>query len=131
MKKVLAVAFITSVSMAAFAEHWTGYVSDEQCAVSGAKAKKASDWVNPNAFLACAQKCAKAGSAVVFVTEDNKILKFDADSAKKAMPLLGHRVSLSGKLENGTLKVDQIAGIKMDSQAKPASDQEEKMHDKH
>ena len=47
------------------------------------------------------------------------------------MPLLGHRVSLSGKLENGTLKVDKIASIKMASQAKPASDQEEKMHDQH
>jgi hypothetical protein len=132
MKRVFAVvAFVAVVSMAAFAEHWTGYVSDEQCALSGAKAKKASDWINPKAFESCAQKCAKNGSPVVFVTEDNKILKFDADSTKKAMPLLGHRVSLSGKLENGTLKVDKISSIKMDSQAKPSSDQEEKMHDQH
>jgi hypothetical protein len=131
MKKLLALTvFMALGSVAAFAEHWTGYISDEQCAVSSSKAKKATDWINPAAFESCAQKCAKAGSALVFVTEDNKILKFDADSTKKAEPYLGHRVSLSGKLANGTLKVDKISGIKMDTQAKPATDQEEKMHDK-
>ncbi len=129
MKKASALAaFLTFVSLAAFAEKWTGYISDEQCAVSGAKAKKASDWINPDKFESCAQKCAKAGSPLVFVTEDNKILKFDADSTKKVTPLLGHRVSLSGTLENGTLKVDKVTGIKMDTQSKPANDQEEKMH---
>jgi hypothetical protein len=131
MKKVFALAvFVAVASMAALAEHWTGYISDEQCAASSAKAKKASDWVNPTAFESCAQKCAKAGSALVFVTEDNKILKFDAGSIKKITPFLGHRVSLAGQLDNGALKVDKISSIKMDTQAKPSSDQEEKMHNR-
>jgi hypothetical protein len=131
MTKVLALAaFLALASLAAFAENWTGtgYISDEQCAVSGSKAKKAADWVNPDKFESCAQKCAKAGSPLVFVTEDNKILKFDTDSTKKVMPLLGHRVSLSGTLENGTLKVDKVTGIKMDAKSKPSNNQEEKMH---
>ena len=131
MRRILALTvFIAVASMEALAEHWTGYISDEQCAVSSAKAKKATDWINPTAFESCAQKCAKAGSAVVFVTEDNKILKFDAASTKKVAPFLGHRVALSGKLDHGALKVDKISSIKMDTQAKPSSDQEEKMHNR-
>jgi len=122
-------ALLTLFSMTALAEKWTGYVSDEKCAVSSAKAAKAADWINPKAFASCAKKCAEAGSAVVFVTEDNKILKLDAESTTKAMPHLGHRVSLSGKLDNGTLKIDKIESIKM--AANPgASDAEAKMHEK-
>lgn len=129
MKKISALTiFLALAATAAFAEHWTGYVSDEKCASASSKAKKATDWINPAAFESCAQKCAKAGSAVVFVTEDNKILRFDPESAKKAESFLGHRVSLDGKLDNGALKVEKISSIKMETQAKPASDQEEKMH---
>ncbi len=123
-------ALVSLISTSALAEKMTGYVSDEKCATHSSKAAKAADWVDPNAFESCAKKCAEAGSPVVFVTEDNKVLKFDADSLKKAMPLLGHRVSLTGKVENGTLKIDEIASIKMDTKAKPSSDTEEKMHQK-
>lgn len=112
MKRRFAIlVLLVTGSMTAFAGEWTGYISDQQCAASGAKKAKASDWINPKAFASCAQKCAKAGSPVVFVTEDNKILKFDADSLKKAMPNLGHRVRLTGTLENDTLKIDKIATI--------------------
>ena len=129
MKKISALTiFLALATVAAFAEHWTGYISDEKCAISGSKAKKATDWIDPTAFESCAQKCAKAGSALVFVTEDNKILKFDADSRKKIEPYLGHRVSLDGKLDGGALKVDKIAGIKMETKSKTSSDQEQKMH---
>jgi hypothetical protein len=129
MKKVSALTILLALATTmAFAEHWTGYVSDEKCATASSKAKKATDWINPAAFESCAQKCAKAGSALVFVTEDNKIIRFDAQSAKTVEPFLGHRVSLDGKLDNGALKVEKISGIKMETQAKPASDQEEKMH---
>lgn len=131
MKRLFVVlALLSLISISAMAEKLTGYVSDEMCAVSKSKAAKATDWINPDAFESCAKKCAEGGSAVVLVTEDNKILKLDADSTKKAMPHLGHRVSLSGKVENGTLKIDEIASIKMDGKAKSTSDAEEKMHQK-
>ncbi|HWZ43594.1 MAG TPA: hypothetical protein VNW97_08945 [Candidatus Saccharimonadales bacterium] len=132
MKKLLAaVACLMLASTAALAEKWTGYISDAQCAASGSKAKKAADWINPDAFEACAQKCAKNGSPLVFVTEDNQVLQLDADSTKKALTHLGHRVSLSGKVENGVLKVNSISNIKMTTRPKSDKDDvESHMHDK-
>ena len=117
MKKSLAMlALLAFVAIPALAENLTGYVSDLQCATSGSKAAKATDWINPKAFESCAQKCAKNGSPVVFVTEDNKVLKLDADSIQKATAHLGHRVSVTGNVENGTLKIEKIASIKMEAQ---------------
>lgn len=116
MKRSFAlVLFLALIAIPALAEKLTGYVSDEQCATSSSKAAKATDWINPKAFESCAQKCAKNGSPVVFVTEDNKVLKLDADSTQKATAHLGHRVSVTGKVENGTLKIDKIASIKMEA----------------
>jgi hypothetical protein len=131
VKKLLVVAALLAFSSAmAFAGQWSGYISDEKCATSGAKAAKASDWINPKAFESCAQKCVREGSPVVFVTEDNKILKLDADSTKKALPHVGHRVKLTGTLENDTLKINKISAIKMDDPAKYGSkDVEGHMHD--
>lgn len=119
MKKIfLVLAFLGFAAVPFFGEQLTGYVSDESCTLKGAKAAKASDWINPKVFPSCAQKCAKEGSPLVFVTEDNKVLKLDADSTKKASAHLGHRVSVDGKVENGTLKIEKIASIKMEAQAK-------------
>jgi hypothetical protein len=129
MKRLLTILILSGViSIPALAEKLTGYVSDEQCASSSAKAAKATDWINPAKFESCAQKCAKNGSPIVFVTEDNKVLKLDADSTKKAGAHLGHRVSVTGTVENGTLKIDTIATIKMAGQTDPNNHQEENMH---
>jgi hypothetical protein len=131
MKKMFAVAALVALcSVAAFAGQWTGYISDEKCASAGAKSAKATDWINPKAFESCAQKCAKEGSKVIFLTEDNKQVTLDADSLKKVMPLLGHHVSVTGTMENGTLKVDMVTSIAMEAQTKP-SDMEQHMHDSH
>jgi hypothetical protein len=128
--KRLCILFALLISIPALGEKMTGYISDDKCAASGSKAAKATDWINPNLFESCAKKCAKAGASVVFVTEDNKVLKLDADSTQKAMSHLGHRVSLSGTVDNGSLKIDEIASIKMENKGKPSSDVEEKMHEK-
>ena len=115
MRKTLAVlVFLGVIAVPMLAEQLTGYVSDEQCASHSSKAAKATDWIDPKAFESCAQKCVKKGSAIVFVTEDNKVLKLDADSTEKASGHLGHRVSVTGKVENGTLKIEKIASIKME-----------------
>ena len=131
MKKLLVVAALLVLGSAmAFAGQWTGYISDEMCAKSGSKAAKASDWINPKAFGSCAQKCVREGSPVVFVTEDNKVLKFDSDSIKKAMSHVGQRVKLTGTLENGTLKITKISALNMEDASKYGSkDVEEHMHD--
>lgn len=129
MKKTLAmVVFLVFVAIPIFAEQLTGYVSDSACAAKGAKAAKAMDWINPKVFPSCVQKCLKSGSPIVFVTEDNKVLTMDADSTKKAGAFAGQRVSVNGKVENGTLTIEKIASIKMEAQSKPDNHQEESMH---
>ena len=129
MKRLL-VLFALAISIPALAEKMTGYISDDKCAASGSKAAKATEWINPDLFDSCVKKCMKAGSTMVFVTEDNKVLKLDAASTQKALPHLGHRVSLTGTVESGSLKIDEIASIKMESKSKPSRDVEEKMHQK-
>jgi hypothetical protein len=129
MKRLL-VLFALLFSIPALAEKMTGYISDDKCAASGSKAAKATDWISPDLFESCVKKCMKGGSTMVFVTEDNKVLKLDAASTQKALPHMGHRVSLSGTVDNGSLKIDEIASIKMENKGKPSSDVEEKMHQK-
>src|SRR5476649_2704871 len=83
-----------------------GYISDNKCAASGSKAKSAAEWIKPAAFEKCVKDCVKDGSDAVFVTEDNKILTFDKASASKIMPFLGHKVSVTGNVKDGTLTIE-------------------------
>jgi hypothetical protein len=108
-----ALGLFALASMTAFAGQWTGYLSDEKCAVSGAKAKTAAEWIQPKAFEICVKKCVQGGEAVVFVTEDNKIVKIDAASMSKVMPVIGHKVKVTGKIAGGTLTVDSISTLPM------------------
>lgn len=91
-----------------------GYISDEKCALSGAKASKAAEWIKPAAFEACVKDCVNKGAEAVFVTEDNKILKFDAASKKKIAAHMGHKVSVTGKVQGSTITVDTIADLKLE-----------------
>jgi hypothetical protein len=111
MKAIL--ALLTLSAMSAFAGEMTGYISDDKCASASSKAATAKEWIQPSAFESCVQKCVKAGSAAVFVTEDNKILKIDADSMKKITPHLGHKVVVNGTAHDGTLKIDTIKSVQM------------------
>lgn len=115
MKTLLSVLILSAfASLTAVAADFTGYVSDTKCAASNAKAGAASEWVKPAAFEACAKQCVKEGSAPVFVTADNKIVKIGPDAMAKVMPMLGHKVTLTGKVEGDTLvKVDAISSVKM------------------
>ncbi len=103
----------TLFAMAPAAGPVTGYISDAKCATSGSKAKTAAEWIKPAAFEQCVKQCVKDGSEAVFVTEDNKILKFDAASIEKITPYLGHKVRVTGTVEGSTLKIDSITGLKM------------------
>ncbi len=110
---IIVLALAALVSATASGGQMTGYISDEKCAVSGAKAKTAAEWIDPAQFEGCAKRCVKAGSAAVFVTEDNKILKMDAGSAEKVTPHIGHKVTITGQVEGGVLKIDSINSVKM------------------
>ena len=118
MRMLIAVVSISVVSLstlgfAAPGGTMVGYISDTKCATSSAKAKTAAEWIKPAAFENCVKDCLKEGSEAVFVTEDNKILKLDAASKDKITKFLGHKVSVTGKVEGSTLKIDSISGLKM------------------
>jgi hypothetical protein len=114
MKKALVIiALAAGFSASASAAELTGYVSDESCATSRATEAKAVDWIKPDVFESCVKKCVKEGSKLIFLTEDNKILRFDAGSSAKAMPHMGHRVKVTGTAVDGVLKVETIAAIDM------------------
>lgn len=100
MKK-FALTFL-GFSMLAFtasAAEMTGYISDAACAKKDV-AKAESD-----AHAGCAQGCAKKGSALVFVS-GGKVYKID-DQAK-VQDHAGHKVTIEGKVEGDTLKVDSV-----------------------
>ncbi|HLW76346.1 MAG TPA: hypothetical protein VKS01_05160 [Bryobacteraceae bacterium] len=109
MKKLL---MVLAVSGIAFAGEWTGYISDAKCATASAKAKTAAEWIKPAVFESCVKTCVKAGSPAVFVTLDNQMLKFDAASMDKVTPMLGHKVTVSGKVDNGVMSVETISDAK-------------------
>jgi len=114
VKKLIAVlGFSVLAVQGSFAAEFTGYVSDAKCAATGAKAKTAAEWIKPAAFEACVKDCLKEGSEAVFVTEDNKTLKFDAASLEKIKEHYGHKVRVSGKVANGVLTVDTVTMLKM------------------
>ena len=120
MRTLTAVAVLSVVSLSwlapavSAADAIVGYISDTKCASSASKAKTAAEWIKPAAFEECVKKCVKEGSDAVFVTEDNKILKFDAASVGKITPYLGRKVSVTGNVKDGTIKIASIAALKME-----------------
>jgi hypothetical protein len=90
-----------------------GYISDTKCATASAKAKTAAEWIKPAAFEQCVKDCVKEGSEAVFLTEDNKILKLDAASAKKVSPFLGHKVRVVGSVQGTSISVESITGLEL------------------
>ena len=97
MKRGIAVlALAGGLSVCAMAEEWTGYIIDQAC--SGKKEMRGN--------VACAQSCIKRGSPAVLVTDDGQIYKIaDQD---KVIPRAGEKVTIAGKMENGSIKVDSI-----------------------
>ena len=114
MKTLLVLVALSAVSISAESGAITGYISDNKCAMSGSKAKTAAEWIKPAAFETCVKDCVKGGSEAVFVTEDNKILKFDKTSVEKITPHLGHKVSVTGKVDHGVLTVSKVTVLKME-----------------
>jgi len=95
MKKLGFAFSLFAASM--FAAEWTGTVSDAKC---GAKHAMASD-----AAAKCVQGCVKGGSDPVLVV-DGKVYK--VDSKDKFTDHLGHKVTVTGKLEGDTITVDSV-----------------------
>jgi hypothetical protein len=100
--KKLALAFLLVLSLLAFtaaAAEMTGYISDAKCA-KGDVAKAESD-----AHAGCAAGCAKKGIALVFVS-GGKVYTIDDQS--KVQAHAGHKVTVTGKVDGDTLKVESV-----------------------
>ncbi len=97
MKKLVVVFVVVCAlfAMSAPAAEWKGWIVDAKCGAKGAKAEHA----------ACAEKCAKGGAALVFVS-DGKVLKV-SDQAK-IQGHVGHEVTITGKLDGDTISVDSV-----------------------
>ena len=82
---------------AAMAAEWTGWITDEHCGAKGAKAEHQS----------CALRCADRGAALVFYNlADEKVYKLDDQAAAKKH--LGHKVKVTGTMDEATIKVEAI-----------------------
>jgi len=101
MKKsmVISVAALGLMSLSAFGEQVTGYISDSHC---GKAHNKVSD-----ANTACIKKCTGAGSDPVLVSS-GKVMKFDADSKQKAVAHIGEEVKIDGTVDGDVIKVSSI-----------------------
>ncbi|HUK88280.1 MAG TPA: hypothetical protein VLT85_11490 [Terriglobales bacterium] len=106
MKKVslivlaLAVLAFVAVSASAGAKATTvtGWVGDSKCGAHGAQ--KAD----------CVAKCVQAGAAPVLVSDkDQSVLKIDNPDAVKDH--LGHHVTVTGHVDNGSIHVDSVAMV--------------------
>jgi hypothetical protein len=95
MKKVLILAAICSFG--AFAEEWSGTISDSHCGAMHADASEKS--------IACAKKCISGGADPVLLVGD-KVYKIDNKDAVKGHE--GHKVTVTGKLDGDTVHIDKV-----------------------
>ena len=102
MKKLSLGCFlaVSMFSFAAAADQMTGYISDAHC---GAKHSSPSA-----ANTKCVKDMCINGGADPVLVSDNKVVKFDDDSKKKAIPYAGKNVSIDGTMDGDTLKINSI-----------------------
>lgn len=86
------------VSAAAWADTWSGTISDSNCGAKHADASAKS--------MGCVKKCVGGGASPVFIS-DGKVIKIaNPDSVKD---VLGHKVTIEGKLDGDTVTVDKVS----------------------
>jgi hypothetical protein len=90
-------AIVALFAASAFAAEWKGTISDAKCGAAHADASEKS--------MKCAQACVKGGQAAVFVS-DGKVLKIA--NQDKVAAHVGHKVTLTGKLDGDTVTVDEV-----------------------
>src|SRR5512147_3051066 len=100
MRKLLPIlACLALFSVVAFASDngMTGYIVDSKC---GAKAAHEGN-------EACTKKCLEAGAKPVFVDDNTKeVLNISNPDAIKGHE--GHHVTITGAVENGSVKVENV-----------------------
>jgi hypothetical protein len=97
MKTVFAlISLAAAISATAMAADITGYIIDEKC--STVKSMRGD--------VDCANKCIKAGSPAVLVTDEGKVYKIaDQD---KVLANAGKKVMLTGKVTGDTIDISKV-----------------------
>ena len=100
MKKVLGFLAVGALmTTGAMADTWTGTVSDSMCGAKHAEGSAAD--------AKCVAGCVKKGADPVIVS-DGKVMKITADSKDKVMGMLGKKVTVTGTMDEGVVKVEDI-----------------------
>jgi hypothetical protein len=105
MKRVFAItgfaaAMLLAFSLTAFADTWSGWISDSGCAAKGAAA----------AHKDCAVKCVKdKGAKWVFVNAADKKVYAIHNQDAVSESNVGMEVKVTGSLKDNAIHVDSIA----------------------
>jgi hypothetical protein len=97
MKKLTLTAAL--FAMGAFAETWSGTITDANCGAKHADASEKSQ--------TCAKRCVKGGAAAVLVVGD-KVIKFDDASKAKIADFVGQKVQITGEMKDDTVTVASV-----------------------
>lgn len=95
-KAILALALAAGFAGSAIAAEYKGYIIDEKC----------SKVASMKGDVDCANKCLKAGSPAVLVSDNGKIYKIA--NQDKVVPLAGKEVTINGKAKGDTITVEDI-----------------------
>ncbi len=95
-KAILALAITAGFSASLMAAEYKGYIIDEKC----------SKVASMKGDVDCANKCIKAGSPAVLVTDSGKVYKIE--NQDKVLAMAGKEVTISGKTKGDTITVDSI-----------------------
>jgi hypothetical protein len=94
--------FLTFASLTAFAGEWTGYISDSKCGAGHSDGSEKS--------VACVKGCVKGGLKPVLVADDKVVPITNTD--KVPADLLGHKVTVTGDVKDGSLTIAKIVAAK-------------------
>lgn len=95
-KAILAFALAAGFSASAFAAEYKGYIIDEKCSKNAAM----------KGDVDCANKCIKAGSPAVLVTDSGKVYKIS--NQDKVIAMAGKEVTIDGKAKGDTITVENV-----------------------
>ena len=97
MNKIFAgFALTATFALSAVAADVSGYIIDKSCADKPAM----------RGNVACAERCIKRGDPAVLVTDEGKVYQLDAQA--KAIEKAGQKVTVTGKVDGDTIKVESI-----------------------
>src|SRR5579871_1424152 len=96
MNKAILAFALASLSTVSVAAEFKGYIIDEKC----------SKMASMKGDVDCANKCIKAGSPAVLVTDAGKVYKIAEQD--KVVPLAGKQVTITGKAKGDTISVDNV-----------------------